>query len=326
MMMKRRIGRWTALAMLGLVAALPARAQSYPTQPIQLVIPYVTGGGADILARAVAERLSARLGQPVIPENKPGAATMLASGQVARAAPNGYTLLIGTLAHSLNAVLQPKLPYDPVNDYEFIGKVGNFGFVLVTTPKSGINDLRGLVGQMQAKPGQLRFGSAGIGSPMHLGGEFLKYLSKTDAVHVPYKGEGAALTDLLGGHIDFMLCTVSTCASRVLDGSLKALATSSPTRMSMVPNIPTSAEAGLPGYEIYTWVFLAAPKGTPAAVVQRLDRALNEVLADEEFRARVTTMGIQLEPRSSPAAAKQLVQSEIDKWRPVIKASGMTPN
>lgn len=324
--MKRVLRRLALLGLVGLMLQHPAQAQNYPNQPIRLVIPYVTGGGSDVLGRMLAEQLGTRLGQPIVPENKPGAATMLAATQVARAAPNGYTVLISTLAHALNPSLQPQLPYDPVKDFEFIGKVGSFGFVVVTTPKLGVKDLPELVERMRAEPGKLQFGSAGVGSPMHLGGEYLKHLSKTDAIHVPYKGEGAALTDLLGGHISFMLCTVATCAARVQDGSLKALAVPSPARSALLPNVPTSAEAGLPGYEIYTWIFLAAPKGTPAAVVQRLDRVLNEVLADEKFRARVTAMGVDLETRSTPAATKQLVQSEIDKWRPVIKASGMTLN
>lgn len=324
--MKHVLRRLALLGLAGLMLQHPAQAQNYPNQPIRLVIPYVTGGGSDVLGRMLAEQLGTRLGQPIVPENKPGAATMLAATQVARAAPNGYTVLISTLAHALNPSLQPQLPYDPVKDFEFIGKVGSFGFVVVTTPKLGVKDLPELVERMRAEPGKLQFGSAGVGSPMHLGGEYLQHLSKTDAIHVPYKGEGAALTDLLGGHISFMLCTVATCAARVQDGSLKALAVPSPARSALLPNVPTSAEAGLPGYEIYTWIFLAAPKGTPAAVVQRLDRVLNEVLADEKFRARVTAMGVDLETRSTPAATKQLVQSEIDKWRPVIKASGMTLN
>lgn len=324
--MKSLFHNLAALAVASLMVHQPVHAQAYPTQPIQLVIPYVPGGGSDALARLLADQMGARLGQRIVPENKPGAATVLAATQVARAAPTGYTLLISTLAHALNPSLQPHLPYDPVNDFEFIGKIGSFGFLVVTTPKLEVKDLQGLINRMRAQPGKLQFGSAGVGSPMHLGGEFLKHLTKTDAIHVPYKGEGAALTDLLGGHISFMLCTVATCATRVQDGSLKALAAPSPTRSALLPNVPTSAEAGLPGYEIYTWIFLAAPKGTPAPVVQRLSRALNEVLADEKFRARVTAMGVDLDTHSSPAAMKQLVQTEIEKWRPVIKASGMTLN
>jgi tripartite-type tricarboxylate transporter receptor subunit TctC len=270
--------------------------------------------------------MGTRLGQRIVPENKPGAATMLAAAQVARAAPNGYTLLISTLAHALNPSLQPQLPYHPVNDFEFIGKVGSFGFLVVTTPQLGVKTLPELVERMRAQPGKLQFGSAGVGSPMHLGGEYLKHMTKTDAIHVPYKGEGAALTDLLGGHISFMLCTVATCAPRVQDGSLTALAAPAPARPALLPTVPTSAEAGLPGYEITTWIFLAAPKGTPAPVVQRLDRTLNEVLADAQFRGRVTAMGVDLDTRSTPAATKQFVQAEIEKWRPVVKASGMTLN
>lgn len=322
--MIRLIRRVAAACGLVLATLAAAHAQDYPSRPIQLVIPYVAGGGSDALARVLAAELGARLGQPVVPENKPGAATMLAAGQVARSAPDGYTLLIGTMAHSLAPLTHAQMAYDAVNDFEFIGKVGHFGFLVVTRPQLKVNDLQGLVDLMRAQPGKLQFGSAGMGSPMHLGGEYLKYLAKADAVHVPYKGEGAALIDLLGGHIDFMLCTVATCAQRVRDGAIKALAVPSPRRSPLAPAVPTTAEAGLPAYQIYTWVFLAAPRGTPPAIVQRLNKALNEALADGKFRSRVTAMGVDLESSSSPAAMKALVQSEIDKWRPIVKASGMT--
>ncbi|HHW1763904.1 TPA: Bug family tripartite tricarboxylate transporter substrate binding protein [Pseudomonas aeruginosa] len=324
--MTQLLRRIAALSLISLAATQPAQSQGYPTQPIHLVIPYAPGGAGDTAARVLAEQMSARLGQRIVPENKPGAATVLAAGQVARAAPDGYTLLISTLAHALNPSLQPNLPYDPLKDFEFIGKVGSFGFVLVTSPKLKINDFQGLVERMRTQPGKLQFGSAGVGSPMHLGGEYLKHLTQTDAIHVPYKGESAALTDLLGGHISFMLCTVSTCTARVKDGSLQALVAPSPTRSALLPAVPTSAQAGLPGYEIYTWIFLAAPKGTPAAVVQRLNKALNEALADERFRARVTAMGVDLDTSSSPADTRRFVQAEIEKWQPLIKASGMTLN
>jgi tripartite-type tricarboxylate transporter receptor subunit TctC len=279
-----------------------------------------------VIARLVAEQVGKRLGQPIIADNRPGAATVLAAGQVARAAPNGYTLLFGTLAHSLNATLQTKLPFDPVNDFDFIGKVGQVSFLVVTKPQLPVKDLRELVALLQKQPGKLTFGSAGVGSPMHLGGELLKHLTKTDAIHVPYKGESAALTDLLGGQLDFMLCTTTTCASRLNDGTLKALAVTSPQRSPVAPRLPTTAEAGIPGFEIYTWVFLASPKGTPSAVVDRLQRALNEVLADPQFKQRALAIGFETDARTSPAALKSMVQSEILKWRPIIKASGMESN
>ncbi|WP_051975137.1 Bug family tripartite tricarboxylate transporter substrate binding protein [Cupriavidus necator] len=313
----------------GLMCALAApiaRADEYPSRPIRLVVPYAAGGAGDVIARLVAEHVSKRLGQPIIADNRPGAATVLAASQVARSAPDGYTLLFGTLAHSLNATLQTKLPFDPVNDFEFIGKVGQVSFLLVTKPRLPVNDLRGLVALMQKQPGKLTFGSAGVGSPMHLGGELLKHLSNTDAVHVPYKGESAALTDLLGGQLDFMLCTTTTCASRVKDGTLKALAVTSPQRSPVAPSIPTTAEAGIPGFQVYTWVFLASPKGTPSTVVDRLQRALNEVLANPQFKQRALAIGFETNPHTSPAALKSMVQSEILKWRPIIKASGMESN
>ncbi|MBK9609780.1 MAG: hypothetical protein IPO58_26730 [Betaproteobacteria bacterium] len=159
---------------------------------------------------------------------------------------------------------------------------------------------------------------------MHLGGELLKNVTKTDAVHVPYKGESAALTDLLGGQVSFMLCSVTTCAPRAQDGTLKALAITGLSRSALAPAVPTVAEAGFPGTEINTWFFIAAAKGTPAAVVSRLNAALNEVLADEKFKTRALAMGVEVESRTTPAATKALVQSEIEKWRPIIKASGAT--
>ena len=230
-----------------LMMASRARAQDYPNRPIQLVIPYAVGGGTDVFARIVAEHLGAALGTSVVPDNKPGAGTALAAGAVARSVPNGYTLLFSTAAHALNATMSTNLPFDPVNDFEFVGKVGQVGLLLMTNPKHvEANDLREFVETMRREPGKTQFGSAGIGTPMHLGGELLKHVTKTDAVHVPYKGESAALTDLLGGQITFMLCSVTTCAPRALDGSLKALAVTSVSRTSLAPAVPTVAEAGFP--------------------------------------------------------------------------------
>lgn len=313
----------------GLVCAIAppiVHAEEYPNRPIRLVIPYVAGGAGDVMARLIAGDLGKRLGQPIIPDNRPGAATVIAESQVARAAPDGYTLLFGTLAHSINATLQPKLPFDPLNDFEFIGKVGQVDFLLVTNSQLKAGNLRGLVELTRKRPSRLTFGSAGVGSPMHLGGELLKHLTGTDAVHVPYQGESAALTDLLGGRLDFMLCTTTSCASRLNDGRLTALAVTAPQRTPLAPNVPTSSEAGMPDFQISTWVFLAAPKSTPVAVIQHLERALNDVLADEKFKSRALSIGFETDARTSPTALKSLVRSEIEKWRPIIKASGMVAN
>lgn len=322
MQFSTRFLSWIGGALL--TCAGNAQAQEYPSRQIQLVIPYTAGGATDVLARAVAEQLTARLGQPVVPDNRPGAGAVAGTAAVGRAAADGYTLLFGTLAHALNATMNPKLPYDPLNDFEFVGHVGQVSFIVVTHPSLRVNDLRGLVDLMHAQPGKLNFASAGAGTPMHLGGELLKHLTRSDAVHVPYKGESAGLIDLIGGRVGFMLCSVTTCASRLSDGTLKALSVTSSTRSALAPGLPTAAEAGFPGTETYSWFFIAAPKGTPRAVVNRLDRALNEVLADDKFKARAQAIGVDLNASSTPAGTRALVQSEIERWRPVIKATGVT--
>jgi tripartite-type tricarboxylate transporter receptor subunit TctC len=317
----RRFLACSALALLALAG--PARAQDYPSRPIQLVIPYAAGGATDVLGRAVAEALGERLGQRVIPDNRPGAGAVAGTAVVARAPADGYTLLFGTLAHAINATLNPKLPFDPLGDFDFVGKVGQLSFIVVANPLLHVKDMHGLVEAMRSRPGKLNFGSAGAGSPMHLGGELLKHLTNTNAVHIPYKGESAALTDLIGDHVDFMLCSVTTCAPRLADGTMVGLAVTSSKRSALAPNLPTVAEAGFPGTETYSWFFIAAPKGTPAAAVARLDRALNEVLADEKFKAAAQAIGVDTDARSSPAATRAVVKAEIERWRPVIRSAGL---
>jgi tripartite-type tricarboxylate transporter receptor subunit TctC len=315
-----------AFVLLALVAALPAAAQevSYPRRAIHLVVPYTAGGATDVLARIVAESTSTRVGQPMVVENRPGAGAVLATGQVAKAAPDGYTLLFATLAHSINASMNKNLPFDPVNDFEFVGKVGQLTFAIIVNPAIGASDLGALVKLMRANPGKYQFTSAGVGTPMHLGAELLNQLTGTQAMHIPTKGETVALTDLLGGRVAFMLCSITTCASRIQDGSIKALAVTSATRSPQVPNVPTAGEAGVPGLETYSWFIIAAPKGTPKGVIARLSGALNEVLKDTQVRARVAAMGIETDRSSTPDGTKAYVQSEIDKWRPIVRATGAT--
>jgi tripartite-type tricarboxylate transporter receptor subunit TctC len=285
-------------------------------------VPYTAGGATDVLARIVAESMSTRVGQPMIVENRPGAGAVLATGQVAKAAPDGYTLLFTTLAHSINASMSKSLPFDPVNDFEFVGKVGQLTFAIIVNPAVGASDLGTLVKLMRANPDKYQFTSAGVGTPMHLGAELLKQLTGTQAMHIPTKGETVALTDLLGGRVAFMLCSITTCAARIQDGSIKALAVTSATRSPQVPNVPTAAEAGVPGLETYSWFIIAAPKGTPNGVITRLSGALNEVLKDDKVRARVAAMGIETDRSSTPDGTKNYVQSEIDKWRPIVRATG----
>ena len=310
------------VGLLALLFAAQVAAQAYPVRPVHLIVPSVAGGATDVLARVVAEGLGTRLGQPLVVENRPGAGTVLATSQVAKLGGDGYTLLFGTLAHAINATLNRKLSYDPLADFEFIGKIGQLTFAVTVSPSLGAEDLAGLVGMLRANPGKTQYGSAGVGSPMHVGGELLKQLTRTDAIHIPYKGEAAALADLLGGRITFMLCSVPTCAGRFDEGSLRALAVSSPARSPRLPKVPTGAEAGVAGLETYSWFMIIAPKGTPRTVVDRVSEAINAMLQDAAFKTRIAATGAELDTRSSPEATRAFVQSEIDKWRPIVRASG----
>ena len=289
-------------AVAALVCTFAAAAQSYPNQPIKLIVPFAAGGGTDVTARMVAEQLRPRLGTSVVVENRPGASAAVGAGVVAHSAPNGYTLLVGTATLAANTVVSgPAENFDLINDFEFVGKMGSLDLIVVTNAALKVEDLQGLVNLMRTQPAKVTFGSPGIGSPAHLGGELLKQLTKGDAVHVPYKGESAALNDLLGGQITFQLCGPNVCVPRIQQGQLKGLAIAAKKRSGMAPTIPTTAEAGVPGLEAGTWYFVAAPKGTPAAIVDKLNGALNAVFADEKFRTRLLDQGVAqigTEPRA----------------------------
>jgi tripartite-type tricarboxylate transporter receptor subunit TctC len=325
----RRAIHWGLCTSLAVLALGPAQvaAQSYPTKPIKFVIPFTAGGGTDVTARMLGEQLALKLGQSVIAENRPGASAGIAAGAVARERPDGYTLLVGTATLAANAVVPgANLQVDLINDFEPIAKIGQIDLILTVSAKSGIDRLSDLVLKMKAQPSVVQFGSPGIGAPAHLGGELFKQLTKADALHIPYKGESAALTDLIGGQTTFQLCAPAVCGPRILEGSLKGLAVTAKARTKVAPNVPTAAEAGVPGLEAGTWYYLAAPKGTPPAVVEKLNRAINEILADERFRARLLAMGVEVEPGTTPASVRDGLRAEMDKWRPVVKAAGVTIN
>ncbi|HXX85393.1 MAG TPA: tripartite tricarboxylate transporter substrate-binding protein [Casimicrobiaceae bacterium] len=311
-------------ALAAAVASAPSLAQNYPTQPIKFIVPFTAGGGTDVTARLVAEQLVPKLGQPIVVENRAGASAAIGAGVVAHSPPNGYTLLVGTATLVTNALVSgPSENFDVVKDFEFIGKIGQIDLIVMVNSKSDIKDLQGLVNMMRTQPGKVSFGSPGIGSPAQLGGELLKQLTKSDALHVPYKGESAALNDLLGGQTTFQLCSPNVCVPRIQDGSLRGLAVAAKKRSKMAPSIPTTAEAGVPGFEAGTWYYLAAPKGTPQAIVKKLNTSLNEVFADEKFRVRLLDLGVEVEPGTSPEGVKAAIQAEMDKWRPVVKAAGI---
>jgi tripartite-type tricarboxylate transporter receptor subunit TctC len=298
-----------------------AQAQGYPNQPVKLIVPFSAGGANDVTARFLAEQLTPRLGQPVIVENRPGASAGIGASFVAKAPANGYTLLIGSNTLAANTLVAPTPNLDVINDFEFIGKLAQLDLFLVASPQLKVADLRGLLDQMRSRP--LYFGSPGTGSPAHLGVELLKLVTKTSADHVPYKGESGAITDLLGGQLNFMLSSPGVFGPHVQSGALKAIAVAARKRSALFPDVPTTAEAGAPGVEVGVWIYLAAPKGTPAAIVSKLNAAVNDVMREDKFRARMQELGLEAEQSTTPAAVREALEAEIDKWRPVVKAAGI---
>jgi len=311
-------------AVLLALGAPSANAEDYPSHPIRMVVPFTAGGGTDVTARQVAQQLGNKLGQSIIVENRPGASAAIGASIVAREKPDGYTLLVGTATLASNAVIEgTKTSFNLLTDFENVGKIGKIDLLVVVPGQSPLRTLSDLVNQMKAQPGKVQFGSPGVGSPAHLGGELFAQVTNTKILHVPYKGESAALSDLLGGQTTFQFCAPLICGPRLKDGSMRALAIAAKERSKALPDIPTMAEAGVKGVEIGTWYYLAAPKGTPAAVITKINSALNEVLGDSQFRAKLLAMGVEAPSRTTPAEVKQGLQAEMDKWRPVVKMANI---
>jgi tripartite-type tricarboxylate transporter receptor subunit TctC len=302
--------------------AAPAFAQSYPDRAIKLIVPYLAGGATDVGARVVAERMSKGLGQPIVIDNRPGAGVIVGTNAVAKADPDGYTLLITTLAHPINITLQKKLPYDSIADFEPVALMGIINFILVVHPSSPVTDLASLVKYLKDNPEKANYGSAGTGSPMHLGPELFKSLTGVQANHVPYRGEAAALNDMIGGRLTFMLSGTPTVAPHIQSGAVRALATPSPKRSSLVPEVPTTTEAGMAQWQTYSCIMMLAPKGTPRAVVERLNREANAAMASDEVKERLARLGIDAVESSTPESTAKFIRDEAEKWAPIVRATG----
>ncbi|MDO9433951.1 MAG: tripartite tricarboxylate transporter substrate-binding protein [Hydrogenophaga sp.] len=304
---------------------MPAIAQTYPNQPISLIIPFTVGGPTDAAARILGEYLAPKLGQPFVPENRAGASGVIGGSIVAKAVPNGYTLFFGSSILATRAIMPgPAMPFDLLKDFEIIGKIARSDAIVTVPSALNISDLRSLVNLMRTQPDKTQFGSAGIGTQGHLAGELMKYSTKTTATHVPYKGESAALLDLLGNRMTFLMCTPMSCAPRIQDGTLKGLAVTAKVRSKIAPDVPTVAEAGVPDLIAGPWWFLAAPKGTPRAVLDKLSTALNQVLSDDTFKKRLLALGLETESSTSSAAVRAELQSDMERWSPIIKAANIT--
>ena len=317
-----RTMRRAAFGALALLFAAGAWAQSYPTRPIRLVVPFPPAGTTDILARAVAQRLSVSLGQSVIIDNRPGAAGNIGSDLVAKSAPDGYTLLMGTVGtHAINPSLYGKMPYDHVKDFVPIVLVAGVPNVLEVTPSLPVNSVADLIKLAKEKPGQLNFASSGSGTSIHLSGELFKTMAGVDMMHVPYKGSAPALTDLMGGQVQLMFDNLPSSLAQIKAGKLRAIAVTSAQRAPALPNVPTIAESGLPGFEASSWFGLLAPAGTPAAVVARINADVNQWLQTAEAKESLLAQGA-IPAGGTPEQFAAHIRAETEKWAKVVKVSG----
>jgi tripartite-type tricarboxylate transporter receptor subunit TctC len=313
------------VAALGLATSGGALGQAFPSKPIRLVVPYPAGGPLDAAARALAEQIKGTLGVVVV-DNRPGAGGNLGVDQVAKSPADGYTLVIGAVAtHAVNPWLFRKLPYDPVNDFVPITLIAHVPNVLVMTPERaaqlGIGNARHFVEYLRRRPGQLNYASGGNGSAGHMAGELLKSQGKVSAVHIPYAGAGPAQLGLLAGQTDFMFDNLASALPQIRAGKLKALAVTTPQRAPALPETPTMADSGLPGFDVSTWFGVFAPAGTPPAVVAKLNETMTAALRTPEMRDRLSKMGADPAPMSSAQFA-ELVRNELAKYEKIVKFSG----
>lgn len=310
---------------MGLAFCASLYAQSYPTRPIRLVVPYPPGGATDIIARGVGEKVGHALGQQVVIDNRGGGAQIIGTDLVAKAAPNGYTILLASVTHSINPGLQPKLPYDSIKDFSPITLMASGANVLVVHPSVQARSTKELIALAKARPGQLNYASSGNGSGGHLAAELFKNMTGVEIIHVPYKGGGPAYVDLVAGQVNLMFTSPVPTLPHVKAGKLRALATTGARRSSAMPDLPTIAEAGLPGYEASLWYGILAPAGTPAPILALLQKRIVAALALPEMKERFGPLGVDIVGSTAQAFLKH-IETETAKWSKVIKAAGIKPD
>ena len=303
--------------------ALQAAAQSYPSKPVRVIVPYPPGGGNDTLGRLFAAKLTERMGQSFVVENRPGAGTMIGTEAAAKSAPDGYTILLSSIAtHALSPNLYTRVPYDPVKDFAPITLLGIAPTVLVVTPELPARNLSELIALARSRPGSLAYASGGNGTPPHINGEVFKAVAGVDLLHVAYKGGGPALTDLIAGRVHVMLDTAASAMPHVRAGKLRAIALSAAKRSPEYPDLPTFAEAGLPHYETNAWYSMHAPAGTPPEIVRRLNGELVTILKDPDILARFKQLSTD-PVGNSPEELGAFVRAELEKYARIIKAAGI---
>jgi tripartite-type tricarboxylate transporter receptor subunit TctC len=294
----------------------------YPERAIRIVVPFAPGGGTDVVARTLAQEMAKDLGVSVIIENKPGAGTIIGTQAVAASAPDGYTLLMGTFSHAVNASLSANLPYDPHKDFAAVAMIARSFNIVVVNPKSAIQSIADLIALAKANPDKLSYGTFGVGTSAHLAGELFKDMAKVNLTAVPYKGAAPAITDLIGGQIQVMFTTVASAASLVEGGQLRAIAVTSAERSLAFPQLPTVAEAGVRGYAAESWYGLFAPAGTPAGVIDRLNKSAALAVQSEAFKRLGANEGLVMIARP-PEELDRYVRGEEERWRRVIRDAGI---
>jgi tripartite-type tricarboxylate transporter receptor subunit TctC len=324
-----RLPRRSFLYLASGAAALPAAsriawAQAYPSRPVRILVGFPPGGAADVAARLIGQRLSDRLGQPFVIENRPGSGTNVATEAVARAMPDGYTLLLATVSNAINTTLYDDLNFNFIRDIAPVGTVYRVTFVIVANPSVPAKTLSELIAYAKANPGKLNLAVSGIGSGGHLAGELFKTMAGINLINVPYNGSPAALTDLFAGQVQVMVDTLSTSIEYIKAGKLRALAVTTATRSEQLPDVPIVAEA-VPGYEASGWIGIAAPKTTSAEIIGRLNKEINSTLAEPMIKARLAELGGVPAPMA-PADFGKLIGEETDKWGKVIRAANIKPH
>ena len=321
-MRRRQITKFAAAAVTALALSPAAHAQTYPTKPIRFIVGFVPGGGNDLLARTVGPKMSEQLNQPVVIDNKPGAGGNVAAELVARAPGDGYTILVMSSSHPIAKLLKPELTYDPIADFTPLGRLAEYGYILVVNSEVKARSVKELVALARAEPGKLNYATPGNGTGSHLAGELFKIGTGTDIAHIPYKGAGPAVTDLMGGRVQMMFPAAAAVMGQLKSGKLIAIATTGTRRASALPDVPTVAESGYPNFSAASWYGVVGPAKIPAAIADTLNKSINGALQGADVKERLATEGVEPAPLTREQFV-QLIRADHEKWGKVIAATGI---